>query len=286
MNTQKIKILLTAIECGSLTAAGEQLGYTQSALTQMMKSFEEEVGFPLLSKSNRGVKPTAEAELLLPVMRRIISSEEDFEQEIAEINGLHKGTVRIGSFVSTSIHWLPRVLEYFQENYPDIVFQITECGQDDMLRGLQDGSLDIALMSDPETDTIDFIPVYEDPILAVFSDKYDLGKYDYVPAKALKKYPFIVESFDMDTDRFFEKAGFKPDVRYYSRDCIAILSMVQQGLGVAVLPELIVEIYPGDYEARMTDPEFYRTVGVGVRSISECGPLTKMVIGYIQKNIH
>ena len=285
MNTQKIRILLTAIECGSLTAAGERLGYTQSALTQMMQSFEDEVGFPLLSKSNRGVRPTAEAEMLLPVMRRIISGEDDFEQEIAEINGLHKGTVRIGSFVSTSIHWLPRVLEFFQENYPDIIFQITECGQDDMIKGLQDGSLDIALMSDPDTDSIDFIPVYEDPILAVFSDKYDLDKYDYVPTEQLKKYPFILESFDMDTDRFFRKAGFEPDVRYYSRDCIAILSMVQQGLGIAILPELIVEIYPGNYEARMTDPEFYRTIGIGVRSLSECGPLTKMIISYIRGNI-
>ncbi len=285
MNTQKIRILLTAIDCGSLTAAGERLGYTQSALTQMMKSFEDEVGFPLLSKSNRGVRPTAEAELLLPAMRRIVSSEEDFVQGVAQINGLHKGTVRIGSFVSTSIHWLPRVLEFFQENYPDIVFQITECGQDDMIKGLQNGSLDIALMSDPDTDTIDFIPVYEDPLLAVFSDKYDLSKYDYVPAEQLKKYPFVLESFDMDTDRFFLKAGFEPEVRYYSRDCIAILSMVKQGLGVAVLPELIVEIYPGNYEARMTDPEFYRTIGVGVRNLGECGPLTKMVIKYIRDNI-
>lgn len=285
MNTQKIRILLTAIDCGSLTAAGERLGYTQSALTQMMKSFEDEIGFPLLSKSNRGVRPTAEAELLLPAMRRIISSEEDFEQEVAQINGLHKGTVRIGSFVSTSIHWLPRVLEFFQENYPDIVFQITECGQADMIKGLQNGSLDIALMSDPDTDTIDFIPVYEDPLLAVFSDKYDLSKYDYIPAEQLKKYPFVLESFDMDTDRFFLNAGFEPDVRYYSRDCIAILSMVKQGLGVAVLPELIVEIYPGNYEARMTDPEFYRTIGVGVRNLDECGPLTKMVIKYIREHI-
>lgn len=285
MNTNKIKILLTAIECGSLTAAGERLGYTQSALTQMMRSFEDEVGFPLLSKSNRGVRPTAEAELLLPAMRRILSSEEELEQEIAEINGLHRGTVRIGSFVSTSIHWLPRVLGFFQENYPDIVFQITECGQDDMLKGLQDGSLDIALMSDPDTDAIDFIPVYEDPILAVFSEKYDLSGHDYVPVQQLKKYPFVLESFDMDTDRFFVNAGFEPDVRYYSRDCIAILSMVKQGLGIAVLPELIVEIYPGNYESRMTDPEFYRTLGVGVRSLGECGPLTKMVISYIRDNI-
>ena len=69
MNTQKIRILLTAIDKGSLTKAGQALGYTQSYLTQIMKAFEEEVGFPLLVKTNRGVEPTQEAKDLLPAMR-------------------------------------------------------------------------------------------------------------------------------------------------------------------------------------------------------------------------
>ena len=70
MNTQKmIQVLLTAIDSGSLTKAGEILGYTQSNLTQMMRSFEDEVGFPLLIKTKKGVEPTREALQLLPTLR-------------------------------------------------------------------------------------------------------------------------------------------------------------------------------------------------------------------------
>ena len=236
MNTQKIKILLEAIDKGSLTKAGQALGYTQSYLTQIMKSFEDEVGFPLLVKTNRG----------------------RLDQEIAELQGLHKGTLRIGTFVSTSVYWVPQIIEYFQSNYPQVVFQIEELGHDEMIDGLTDGSLDIALMSYPgDKVSIDFIPIIEDPMLLAFPSGHELSKYDYVPVDKLKDYPFIMtyRSYDKDPHRVFEEAGFTPEVRYYSRDDFAVLSMVQRGLGLAILPELTINEFPGDYETRMLDKD-------------------------------
>ena len=288
MNTQKIKILLAAIDKGSLTRAGQALGYTQSYLTQTMKAFEEEVGFPLLVKTNRGVEPTAECRGLLPAMRRLIESEEQLNQEIAELQGLHKGTLRIGSFVSTSVFWVPQILEYFQSNYPDVVFQVEELGHDEMINGLIDGSLDITLMSYPgETTSIDFIPILEDPMLLALPAGHELCKYDYVPVDRLNNYPFIMtyKTYDRDPHRVFEAAGFTPEVRYYSRDDFAVLSMVQRGLGLAILPELTINEFPGDYETRMLDPECYRTLGIGIRSVEYAGPLARFVIKYIRDNI-
>jgi DNA-binding transcriptional LysR family regulator len=231
--------LLAAIDKGSLTKAGRELGYTQSYLTQTMKAFEEEIGFPLLVKTNRGVEPTNEARMLLPEMRRLIRCEEKLIQEMAEIHGLHRGTIRIGSFVSTSVYWVPQILEYFQNNYPEVVFQIEELGHDEMIAGLVDGSLDMALMSEPENVTsIDFIPVIEDPMMVAFSKKHDLSAYDYVPTDVLKEYPFIMtyKSYDKDPHKVFEDAGFIPEVKYHSKDDFAVLSMVQRGLGLAILP--------------------------------------------------
>ena len=288
MNTQKIKILLTAIDKGSLTKAGQVLGYTQSYLTQTMKAFEDEVGFPLLIKTNRGVEPTQEALMLMPAMRRIIKSEEQFEQSMAELLGLHKGTIRIGTYVSTSVYWVPQVIEYFQNNYPEVVFQIEELGHDEMISGLIDGSLDIALMSDPGSRTsIDFIPVLDDPMLLTLPAGHELCRYDYVPVGILKGYPFIMtyKTYDKDPHKVFEEAGFAPEVRYYSRDDFAVLSMVQRGLGLAILPELTINEFPGNYETRMLDPEAYRTLGIGIRSVEYAGPLARFVIKYIRENI-
>lgn len=288
MNTQRIKILLAAIEYGSLTKAGQNLGYTQSYMTQIMKSFEEEVGFPLLLKTNRGVEPTNEAKMLMPTMRKLISCEEKLDQEMSEILGIHKGNIRIGSFVSTSVYWVPQILEYFRNNYPDVMFRIEELGHSEMIHGLIDGSLDIALMSDPgENVNIDFIPILEDPMLVVFPEKYDLSRYDHVPVEVLRDYPFIMtyKSYDKDPHKVFEEAGFVPDVKYFSREDIAVLSMVQKGLGVAILPELTISEFPGNYETRMLEPEAYRTLGIGLRSRDEAGPLARFIIRFIKDNI-
>lgn len=288
MNTQRLKILLAAIEYGSLTKAGQNLGYTQSYLTQTMKAFEDEVGFPLLRKTNRGVEPTNETKMLIPAIRNLIRCEEKLDQEMAEIQGIRKGNITIGSYVSTSIYWLPQIIEYFRNNYPEVEFRIEELGHEEIISGLIDGSLDIALMSDPgDKVNIDFIPVLEDPMLVVFPEKYDLSEYDYVPVEVLKDYPFIMtyKSYDNDPRKVFEKAGFMPEVKYFSREDFVVLSMVQKGLGLAILPEMIINEFPGNYDTRMMDPEAYRTLGVGIRSLEEAGPLTRFVVKYIRDNI-
>lgn len=283
MNTQKIRVLLEAVELGSLSKAGESLGYTQSALTQMMRSLESEVGFPLLNKTPRGVEPTREALILIPAMRQMLNDEQILFQEISEIQGLHSGSIRVGSFTSTSIRWIPKILHYFQDNYPDITFEINELGQDEMIEGIINGTLDIALMSDPETDSIDFVPILEEPMYVVFSKDHDLSAYDRIPMAELKKHPSIMESFDRVTYKVFEQAGVASDSRYSSKDVVAILSMVQEGLGIAVLPELLIDQFPGNYDYRMLDPEVYRTLGIGVRNLKACGPLARFLINYIKE---
>lgn len=288
MNTLKmVQVFLTSIDSGSFTRAGEILGYTQSNLTQMMRSFEDELGIPLLIKTKKGVEPTGEAKQLLPVMRAMIAQEERFFQEADEIRGLHRGLIRIGSYVSTSSTWLPQVIGYYQSAYPDVEFNIVESGQEEMLRGLVNGSLDLALMSAPENDSVDFIPVLDDPMVVVFPPDHALSAYDYVPLGKLQDYPLIMtyREYDTDANRILLDAGLDASVKYRSADDFAVLSMVQHGLGISILPELTLERFPGSYDYRMLDPESYRSLGIGIRSIKEAGPLARSVINYIKENI-
>lgn len=288
MNTFKmVKVFLTSIDSGSFTRAGEILGYTQSNLTQMMKSFEEELGIPLLIKTKKGVEPTSEAKLLIPAMRAMAAQEERFLQEADEIRGLHRGSVRIGSYVSTSSTWLPQVIGYYQNAYPEVEFNIVESGQEEMLRGLLSGDLDLALMSEPENNEVDFIHILDDPMVVVFPPGHELGSYDYVPVEKLQHYPLIMtyREYDTDANRILLDAGLDTSVRYRSKDDFAVLSMVQHGLGISILPELTLERFAGNYDYRMLDPESYRSLGIGIRSIKEAGPLARSLITYIKENI-
>lgn len=288
MNTfRMVKVFLTSVDSGSFTRAGEILGYTQSNLTQMMRSFEDELGIPLLIKTKKGVEPTGEAKQLMPAMRAMLAQEERFLQEADEIRGIHRGSIRIGSYVSTSSTWLPQVIGYYQTEYPEVEFNIVESGQEEMLQGLRSGYLDIALMSAPENGETEFIPVLEDPMVVVFPPEHELSGYDYVPVEKLKDHPLIMtyREYDTDANRILLDAGLDASVRYRSRDDFAVLSMVQHGLGISILPELTLERFPGSYDYRMLDPESYRSLGIGIRSVKEAGPLTRSVIGYIRDNI-
>lgn len=287
MNTQKIRILLAALEQGSLTKAGESLGYTQSGVSWIIKKFEEELGVPLLIKTNSGVEATHEAQAMLPTFRDIINSEEKLMQQADEFRGLHRGTLRVGSFISTSIHWLPQVIAYFRDNYPEIEVHITECGQEDIIRGVLEGSMDLALMSEPDVPDIDFIPVVEDPIVVAFSDAYDFSDHDYVSVEELKDVPVLMTKadYDKDTRKVFKDAGFEPEIRYTSKDDYAVLAMVQHGIGVGVLPELVVEGYPDAFDYRIITPETYRNLGIGIRSEKDASPLAQFFIRFIKENI-
>lgn len=287
MDTYKIKVLFKALECGSLTKAADALGYSQPAVTQMMKTLEESVGFSLLVKTNRGVELTSEGEQLIPAMRRILDDEERFYQEAAELRGMHSGTLRIGSFVSTSVHWLPEVLEYFQQHYPEVNIRIMEDGHDGLMNALREREIDVALISDYDERNIEFIPVHDDPMVAAYSKKHDLSGFESVTMEDIKDMPFLLseETYDRDVHRLIMQSGYEPDVRYTSRDAYAVLSMVRHGIGITIVPKLVVDGFSGGLKTVPYEPEYYRKLGVAIRSWEDTGPLARFFIKFIQENI-
>ena len=144
MDTAKIAALLAAAELGSISKAAENLGYTQSGVTHIVNSLEEEAGFPLLMRGNRGVRLTAEGERLAPLMRELVQTADRLEQELALTRGAERGTVRIGTYSSISLRWMPRILEAFQERYPGIAVELLEGNGPEMEEWLSSGRIDIA----------------------------------------------------------------------------------------------------------------------------------------------
>ena len=147
MDTVKLAALLTAAELGSISKAAEALGYTQSGVTHIINSLEEEAGFPLLVRGNRGVRFTAEGERLAPFIREVVQAAATLAQEAALTRGLERGTVRVGTYSSISLRWMPRILEAFQERYPGIAVELLEGNGPEMEEWLSTGRIDIAFTS-------------------------------------------------------------------------------------------------------------------------------------------
>ena len=110
------------IECGSFPKAAEALGYTQAAISQMIRAMENEFSMTLLTRTRGGVRLTREGEELYPVIQKFVSVHRELTDRAAEIGGLASGEIRIGTFSSVSQRLLPGPMSDFSRLYPGIRF--------------------------------------------------------------------------------------------------------------------------------------------------------------------
>lgn len=283
----KLRALVSAVELGSLKAAAETLGCTQSAVSHSIASLETELGFRLLRRDRSGVKLTDEGERLLPYARGLLSAEEQLRQTAASIRGLDQGTVRIGAFTSVAVHWLPPVLKEFQRDYPKVSFRLLNGDYHDVNEWLSDGSVDIGFVALPCELPCETITLMEDRLLAILPKDSRYASYPRFPLTECEREPFIslLQSSDHDARRALEAAGVKPNVRFYTKDDYAIIAMVEQGLGMSIMPELLLKGRHDEVLTLPLVPEAKRTIGIAFAAGSLPGPATRRFCDYVVKYV-
>lgn len=287
MNLTKYKTLATVVEQGSLTQAARQMNVTQSAVSHTLDSLEKDLGFAVLKRSRAGVSLTGEGERLMPAVRSLLSSAEQLEQTASAIRGLDTGTVRIGAFTSVAVHWLPGVLKEFQTDYPNVDFRLLNGDYHDVEEWLSDGSIDIGFVNVPCALDCECIPLMEDRLLAILPLDSRFASYPKFPLVECETEPFIslLKSSDHDARRALEAAGVKPNVRFYTKDDYAIIAMVEQGLGMSIMPELLLK---GRRDRLLTlplIPEAKRTIGIAIAAGDRAGPATRRFADYVVRYV-
>ena len=114
------QVFKTIADLGSFHKAADILGLTPSAISHAISSMENELGFSVLTRSKAGVSLTNYGEQLLPYVNAVLNCDESLKQEIAELNGLKQGKVKIGVFSSVCTSWLPEILHSFKKKYTEI----------------------------------------------------------------------------------------------------------------------------------------------------------------------
>ena len=104
VNLNKYQILLKTVELGSITRAAEALGYTQSAVSRVIADLEREWDMELLTRSRTGVVLSSSGAALLPYVQAVCNAGRELEEQVAELHGLTRGTLRVDTFASASIH--------------------------------------------------------------------------------------------------------------------------------------------------------------------------------------
>ena len=287
MSLLKYKTLAAVVETGSLTRAADELGCTQSAVSHSIDSLEKELGFTLLLRKRSGIKLTNEGERLMPAVRNLLSSAEQLNQTASAIRGLDSGTVRIGTFTSVGVHWLPGVLKEFQHDYPNVDFKLLNGDYHDVEQWLEDGSVDVGFVNVPCAVDCECIPLMTDRLLAILPRKSRFENYPKFPLTECETEPFIslLESSDHDARRALDAAGVKPNVRFYTKDDYAIIAMVEQGLGISIMPELLLKGRHDNIQVLPLVPEAKRTIGIAIAAGEKAGPATRRFTDYVVRYV-
>ncbi len=287
MDSNFSRIFIEIASCSNITKAAENLGYTQSGLSHTLNRAEDELGFRLFYRAKSGVTLTPEGRILLPAAKELDRSMEKLYETISSIQGITKGLVTIGTFQSISINMLSPVLKAFQQDYPQIKIDLKEGSIEEIHDWILDHTVDLGLTSLQENDEFDYIPLHKDPMVAVVPQWYDLKNKNYIDIDEFENQPFIMASMDKqndcDVDKVLKKAGIEVNVTFSSKDDIAIMSMVENGLGVSILPELITLRHFQNVHVLPLNPPFYRTLGIGLFSLENASPAAAKFIEYAVK---
>ncbi|GEN32137.1 DNA-binding transcriptional LysR family regulator [Cerasibacillus quisquiliarum] len=284
MSLVKFAIFHKVVELGSLTKAGEELNLSQSAVSHAIASLEDNWGFSILHRGRSGITLTSNGERVLQYIKEILQSYEEMEQEIADMNGLEIGTVRIGTFSSVSVQWLPEILKQFSRYHPTIEIELFEGDYAEIEEWIFKGEVDFGFVSIPTSYHFEVIPLKKDRMLCIFPEDHPLAHKKEVSFSEIAEEPLIraKKGSDNDLKRILKENNVVPNVKFELEDDQAIFSMVQHGMGISILPEMALYRLPKNIRVLNLEKESYRTIGIAAKSFNNLAPATKKFIEYLK----
>lgn len=274
---------IKAIETGSFTKAAEQLGYTQSAVSQMVLSLEQELSTTLILRSRKGISLTPDGEEFLPYIRKICNSHRELIEKLNEMQGLQSGLIRIGTFSSVTCHWLPGFIKDFKERYPSVQFELHQGNYTEISNWIKEGTVDFGFVNSSTVSNLTVTPLQEDEMIAVFPTNHPLAKYSRISLKELTNEPYILlnEGIINEPLTFFEQNHFNPNIQYEVHDPYAIMSMIEQELGVSILPKLLLNRCPYKIVSRPIYPTVVRTISLAYSDKKVLPIASRLFIDYV-----
>ena len=283
MNMQNYIAFFKTVECGSFTKASEVLGYSQSAISRMIADLESEWDVTLLERSKGGVRLTSDGLRLLPHARALCRTFDDLQRQAEELSDLESGLIRIGTFSSVATHWLPNIIREFQKDYPNIEYELLLGDYKEIETWIHTGRVDCGFLRLPTHPDFDTIFLERDPFLAILPQGHPLAHLDPFPLEALCREPFMLleKGAKAEVIPIFRENGLQPDIRFTTWDDYAVMSMVENGLGLSILPRLILRRVPYRILKRELEVPVFRDIGLALRD-REAAPLSvKRFLDYL-----
>lgn len=247
-----LRVMKAIAEAGTFTGAATALGSTQPAVSQMVRRLEQRTGTVLVERVGRSVRLTEAGALLARRAAEVLAVLDTAEEEIAALAALKSGRVRLMAFPSASATLVPRALGMLRERHPEVTISFTEAEPPESLAALRSGDCDLAVafvyegtdIGRGETDLGGFVtfPLLEDEVRLAVSRHHPEAMSEEVDIADLRDETWIAGCPRCRGHllHMCSLAAYSPDVAFETEDYVAVLGLVAEGLGVALVPDLIL----------------------------------------------
>lgn len=244
MTRRHMHIFVSVFRNEGITRASEELHLAQPSVSLAIRELEEYYGIRLFERIGRRIYPTDNGKEFYGYAVHIISSFEEMEKRIKNWDAI--GTLRIGTSITIGTHILPTLMKRFQALYPSLTAKAAINNSAAIERHILNNTIDIGLIEAcPEYPEIIAEPFMTDSLCAIVSPSHPLAGKKKVTLLELSAYPFLLREKGsagrelLDARFALEQLSIRP--LWESASTQAIVKGVAQGLGVAVLPYLLVE---------------------------------------------
>lgn len=236
----------------------------------MIRTLEEELSTMLFLRSRKGITLTPDAEEFLPYIKAIHNSHRELEEKRREMQGLQKGIIRIGTFSSVSSNWLPDLIRDFKTRYPSVCFELHQGEYTSIAQLIKEGSVDFGFVN-PDAQAVSelkTIPLQQDEMLVVVPTNHPLTHKKKILLQDLVNESFILlDEGQLSVPlEFFKRENLHPNIQYRVHDDYTIMSMIESGLGISILPKLIISRSPYHIATLELSPPIVRTISLAFKN--------------------
>ena len=298
MQLQQLRYFLAVAETRHFTQAADELGVSQPTLSKQIHTLEMSLGAPLFERIRGGVTLTVAGKTLLPLAQRMIADADAAKDAVADIIGLRRGDVRLGATPSLCSSLVPGVLRAYRAEHPGISLHVTEGSSQDMIADLLAHSLDLALIVQPEhgvdpaLETTELLR--ESLVVASVASGPPPTVARQLDLVELRHTPMVMfrDGYDIRdvTLQACERAGFTPKFAVEGGEMDAVLAFVEAGLGVALVPSMVLTNRPLLRATPLAPPGMQRTIALahrrGAVMSHAAAALREVVIEHCAATVH
>nr|WGD71802.1 LysR family transcriptional regulator [Bacillus subtilis] len=282
MTITQLKVFVKIAETGSFTKAGQALNMTQPAVSHAISAIEAELDVKLIIRDRRnGLMLTDTGKQILVHIREVLKGIEKVEQVAKAEKGLELGTIHIGTFSTASAYFMPKLISEFKQKYPKLELVPHEGTVNEVKEWLHTRMIDVGILLYP-TEEMEYIHLKKDKMAVVLRDDHPLASHSAITLKDLDHEPMIVcdGGYESPFVDMFRQAGATPHPAFTVYNINTSISMIREGLGLAILSEMSMSgmPLPEHVVTRELDPQVYRDVRLAVPSLKEASLAAKLFI--------